>query len=63
VGTVVSGADARNIEAVFIAGQIRKWSGRLVGIDLDHIRSKAYSSRDYVAARCELPVEVLGDGY
>ena len=47
-GTVISGCDSRNIEAVMIAGRFKKWSGKLVGQDLAAIRKRAEQSRDYV---------------
>ncbi|MDJ0345408.1 amidohydrolase family protein [Streptomyces sp. H10-C2] len=34
IGTVVLGSDPRNITAVFIAGQVRKWNGQVLGVDL-----------------------------
>ncbi|WP_330334230.1 amidohydrolase family protein [Streptomyces sp. NBC_00536] len=48
VGTVVLGADARNITAVFIAGQLRKWDRRVLGVDLQALREEVRASRDHV---------------
>ncbi|GLF95361.1 amidohydrolase family protein [Streptomyces yaizuensis] len=45
VGTVVLGSDARNIDTVFVAGQVRKWDGRLLGVDLPALRAEAAASR------------------
>lgn len=56
IGTVVQGADARNVDTVFIGGQIRKWCGELVGVDLRRVRALAYESRDYLAARAGFTV-------
>jgi hypothetical protein len=44
VGTVVLGADPRNIGAVFVAGQLRKWDRQLVNHDVARIRELARSS-------------------
>lgn len=48
VGTVVLGSDPRNIAAVFIAGQVRKWNGQVVGVDLPALRHAVTESRDHV---------------
>lgn len=51
VGTLVLGADARNIETVLVADQPRKIDGRLVDVDLDRLRDDVLRSRDEVAER------------
>jgi cytosine/adenosine deaminase-related metal-dependent hydrolase len=48
VGTVVLGADARNVDTVFIAGQVRKWAGRLLDVDLAALRDEVTTSRDRI---------------
>ncbi|MEU5902875.1 amidohydrolase family protein [Micromonospora sp. NPDC047527] len=48
VGTLVLGADPRNIETVVVAGRIRKADGRLVGVDLDELRREVTASRDAI---------------
>jgi cytosine/adenosine deaminase-related metal-dependent hydrolase len=48
VGTLVLGADARNIETVVVAGRIRKANGRLVGVNLDELRREVTASRDAI---------------
>jgi cytosine/adenosine deaminase-related metal-dependent hydrolase len=56
IGTVVQGADTRNVDTVLIGGQVRKWCGELVGVDLRRVRALAYESRDYLAARAGFTV-------
>lgn len=51
VGTLVLGADPRNIEAVLVAGQVRKWAGQLVGVDLDALRKETSDSRNSILNR------------
>ena len=51
VGTLVLGADARNITAVLVAGRVRKWGGRLLDVDLDALREEVRASRDRVLRR------------
>jgi cytosine/adenosine deaminase-related metal-dependent hydrolase len=48
VGTLVLGSDARNIDTVFIAGQVRKWDGRLLDVDLTALREEVAASRDHI---------------
>ncbi|MEV4613028.1 amidohydrolase family protein [Kitasatospora sp. NPDC049258] len=48
VGTVVLGADARNVDTVLIGGQVRKWAGRLLDLDLPALRGQAAASRDHI---------------
>lgn len=48
VGTLVLGADPRNIETVVVAGRIRKADGRLVGLDLAELRQEVTASRDAI---------------
>lgn len=46
MGTVVMGTDSNDVRAVFVAGAVRKWDGKLVGVDLDSLRRRATESRD-----------------
>ena len=62
VGTVVLGADTRNVDTVFIGGAARKWRGAIVGHDIARLRQLAYESRDYVAAQAGFPINVLAPG-
>jgi len=50
IGTLVLGSDPRNIHAVFIAGQVRKWAGTVLDVDLPTLREDVHSSRDRVLA-------------
>ena len=47
-GTVVLGSDARNISAVLINGEPRKWHGQVLDVDLPALRSQVHASREYV---------------
>ncbi|TDB95576.1 amidohydrolase family protein [Actinomadura sp. 7K534] len=48
VGTLVLGCDARNIDAVFVAGRVRKWDGAVLDVDLASLREEVRASRDSV---------------
>ncbi|MEY9931473.1 cytosine/adenosine deaminase-related metal-dependent hydrolase [Catenulispora sp. GP43] len=48
IGTIVLGSDARNISAVLINGEPRKWDGRVLDVDLATLRSEVHASREHV---------------
>lgn len=48
IGTIVLGSDARNISAVLINGEPRKWDGRVLDVNLAALRSEVHASREYV---------------
>lgn len=48
IGTLVLGSDARNISAVFVDGQPRKWDGQVLDVDLTALRAEVNASRDHV---------------
>ncbi|WP_405542595.1 amidohydrolase family protein [Streptomyces goshikiensis] len=48
IGTVVLGTDARNICAVLINGEPRKWNGQVLDVDLPALRTEVCASRSYV---------------
>jgi cytosine/adenosine deaminase-related metal-dependent hydrolase len=51
IGAVVWGMDTSNVDSVFVAGNALKRNGKLLNVDLDHLRRMAYESRDYVIAK------------
>jgi cytosine/adenosine deaminase-related metal-dependent hydrolase len=61
-GAVVLGMDTSNVDTVFIAGKVRKWQGKLVGVDLSRISRLVHQSRDYIVAKAGWPRTRLG-GY
>jgi cytosine/adenosine deaminase-related metal-dependent hydrolase len=58
-GTVVSAADSRNVEIVFIDGTLKKWGRELVGYKLDEVRRLVEESRDYVLRTAQFEHNVL----
>ena len=48
IGTLVLGSDARNITAVFVDGQPRKWDGQVLDVNLPELRAEVAASRDHV---------------
>lgn len=45
-GTIVNWANIANVDTVFVDGQVRKWAGRLVGLDYDALVRAGESSRE-----------------
>ena len=50
ISAVVWGMDTSNVDSVFVAGKALKRNGKLLNVDLDHLRRMAYELRDYVIA-------------
>lgn len=50
-GTVVTMMDTSNVKNVFIAGRIKKWNYKLVGVNVDKLRHEVEASRDRVVGR------------
>jgi cytosine/adenosine deaminase-related metal-dependent hydrolase len=50
-GVVVHGIDRSNIRGVLVGGQVRKWDGALVGVDLAAVRELAEESRSHLFAQ------------
>ncbi|MET4921969.1 amidohydrolase family protein [Streptomyces sp. PSRA5] len=48
IGTLVLGSDARNITAVLINGEPRKWNGQVLDVDLPALRGEVQASREYI---------------
>jgi cytosine/adenosine deaminase-related metal-dependent hydrolase len=59
-GAVVSLMDRTNVETVIVAGQIRKWKGKLLGFDIPKLRQQLESSRDYVFTTAKVPQNLFG---
>jgi hypothetical protein len=60
IGTIVQGADTKNVDIVMIAGELKKWRGAMLGVDLDRVRSVAEQSRNYLAEKCGWELDVFG---
>ena len=59
-GTVVTMMDTSNVEHVFVAGKVRKWRGRLVGVDLPRLRRHIETARDGLLQRSNYPRDLFG---
>ncbi len=54
-GAVVSLMDRTNVETVIVAGKVRKWKGKLLDVDLPHLRRQLEASRDHIFAAAHVP--------
>ena len=57
--TVVQGADVSHVDTVFVAGRLKKWKGKLVGVDFRRIRDTMEESRDYLYRAVDWPHEAI----
>jgi 5-methylthioadenosine/S-adenosylhomocysteine deaminase len=37
-----------NVETVIVAGKVRKWKGKLLDVNLRHLRGQLEESRDFI---------------
>lgn len=58
-GTVVVAADTASVDTVFVAGEPRKWAGRLVEHELAKVRALIEESRDRLVAAAGYDLDVL----
>lgn len=47
-GAVVTLMDRMNVDAVLVAGRVKKWKGQLLGFDIARLRADLAKSRDYI---------------
>src|SRR5437762_66017 len=59
-GAVVSLMDRSNVETVIVAGKVRKWKGKLLDVDLNHLRRQLETSRDFIFAKAGVLQNLYG---
>ena len=52
--------DRTNVETVIVAGKVRKWRGKLLDVDLRHLRRQLEDSRDYIFAAAGIDQDLFG---
>jgi len=57
IATVVQGCNIGSVDTVLVAGQVMKWRGKLVDVDLNKIRRMVDSSREYIFAKANWPLD------
>jgi cytosine/adenosine deaminase-related metal-dependent hydrolase len=58
-GAVVTLMERSNVETVIVAGKIRKWKGRLLGVNINHLRTQLEDSRDYIFSKAGVPKDLF----
>src|SRR5580698_7857527 len=48
IGTIVQAVERSDVDTVMVAGQLRKRSGKLIGVDVEKLSAEAIASRDYL---------------
>ncbi len=61
VATVTALAHAGNVDTVLVAGQVRKWRGKLTGHDMNAVAAQVLASRDYLFAASGQRADPLAD--
>ena len=59
-GAVVSLMDRTNVETVIVAGKIRKWKGKLLGVNLNNLRRRLENSRNHIFSAAKVPQNPFG---
>jgi len=59
-GAVVNLMGPHHVEAVFIAGRVKKWRGQLVGVDMPRVLRTMQEARDGVLRRANFPMNLFG---
>ncbi len=59
-GAVVSLMDRTNVETVIVAGNVRKWKGKLRNVNVDKLRRDLETSRDNIFAAADVPQNLFG---
>jgi cytosine/adenosine deaminase-related metal-dependent hydrolase len=60
LGVVANLMNPSHVEAVFIAGKVKKWRGKLVGVDTARVLKLAQEARDALVRRANFQVNVTG---
>jgi 5-methylthioadenosine/S-adenosylhomocysteine deaminase len=59
IGTVVAAADVRNIDTVIIGGKIRKFRGKMTGVNMQNFRQLADESRNYLFTKAGYKLDIF----
>jgi 5-methylthioadenosine/S-adenosylhomocysteine deaminase len=59
-GVVANLMNPSHVETVFIAGKVKKWRGKLVGVDTARVLRLAQEARDSLMRRANFQVNVIG---
>lgn len=60
IGTIVQAVERADVDTVMVAGQLRKRSGQLVGVDLAKLNADVTASRDFLIAASGYRADLFG---
>jgi len=60
-GAVVTLMERSNVDTVFVAGELKKWKGQLLGFDLQRLATELEKSRDYLFAAAEIERDLFAN--
>ncbi len=63
IGTVVAAADRSNIDTVIIGGRVRKFRGKMVGVDMARFRKMADDSRHYLFEKTGYKPDIFAEQF
>lgn len=63
IGTVVSAADRGNVDTVIIGGKVRKYKGRIVGLDIAGFKKNADDSRYYLFQKAGYKPDIFAEEF
>jgi 5-methylthioadenosine/S-adenosylhomocysteine deaminase len=61
-GAVVSLMERTNVETVIVAGKVRKWKGKLLDVNLRHLRGQLEASRDFIFEKAGVSQDLFHEG-
>ena len=56
---IVAAADVRNIDTVIIGGKIRKFRGKMIGVNMEKFRQLADESRNYLFGQAGYKLDIF----
>ena len=63
LGTVVAAADRSNVDTVIIGGVVRKYRGRVVGLNMDKFKKLADDSRTYLFEKVGYKPDIFAESF
>ncbi|MBA4797074.1 MAG: amidohydrolase family protein [Rhizobiales bacterium] len=60
-GAVVTLMERSNVDAVLVAGKVKKWDGQLLGFDIDRLGHEIEKSRDYLFEAAAIDRDLFAD--
>lgn len=62
LGTVVQAAERSNVDTVIIGGRVRKFRGKVIGLDMARLRRITEELRGYLFAKVGYREDIFAEG-